>query len=504
MPTHKDTAQQVAFLNALTATNRNIALIARAGCGKTTAILRAVDELVKTRPAAEITVCAYNKAIAEEVKAKLIKAGHTNWKTVQAATLHSMGFGLIKFAFKSAIDDKKVQKLVEGLNTDLARSYAPQIATLVRYAKQAAFGFFPDKPIGDVTAWHALADHFDVNGLDDTSEMDEIVGYAQTVYRASLLKTDVIDFDDMILFPLIKNMRVKFGRDYLFLDEAQDLSPARQALARKFLKTGTGRMIIVGDDRQAIYGFSGADADALPNMIAQLNALSLPLSVTWRCPVAVVKEAQRFVPDITAAPTAPEGAVNRSPAWTPEALSALTPRDAILCRNTAPLIKLAYTLIRSGKPCKVEGRAVGEGLKKLTQRWKIKTIDALINRLKDYREREIQKANAKGQENKAEEVADKVDTLLEICSAVLATSATKTVADVDAFIDNLFADGATNVTTLATYHRAKGREWEHVFLFEHAQRCPAKAARQAWQINQENNLAYVAITRAMNTLTYVG
>jgi len=57
--------------------------------------------------------------------------------------------------------------------------------------------------------------------------------------------------------------------------------------------------------------------------------------------------------------------------------------------------------------------------------------------------------------------------------------------------------------TLATYHRSKGREWTRVFLVEHSTRCPSPYARQPWQQNQEANLAYVAVTRAMATLVYV-
>lgn len=71
------------------------------------------------------------------------------------------------------------------------------------------------------------------------------------------------------------------------------------------------------------------------------------------------------------------------------------------------------------------------------------------------------------------------------------------------FIERLFADGMDNVVTLATYHRSKGREWDRVVLWEHASRCPSKAARQEWQLEQERNLAYVAFTRAKKTLVFV-
>ena len=508
------TAQQADFLTALTSTSGHLALVARAGCGKTSTILMGVDALAAKYPRAEQLVCAFNKSIADEVGEKLKAAGHTDWRTVQACTLHSLGFGLLKFMFKPTIEEKKIRNIVTGLAAmaestmnepgldDIAmvcQTYGTQVEALVRYAKGAGVGFFNDMPIGDVRVWHDLADHFDVNGLDDTSEADAVVEAAQEVYRRSLKQTDVIDFDDMILFPLIKNLRVKFGKDFIFLDEAQDLSRARQALARKFLKP-TGRMIVVGDDRQAIYGFAGADAAALPNLISGLGAKVLPLSITWRCPKAVVALAQQYVPDIEAAETAPEGTVGHLEAL-PEDIG---PGDAILCRNTAPLISAAYKLIRAGKACKVEGRAIGEGLINLANRWKVKNIDTLLTRLEAYEQREVQKAAAEGNDAKVEEVQDKCETLRQICSAVTLKGGS-TVADVGAFIVQLFADGADadKQIILATYHRSKGREWNRVFLWEHSARCPSKAAKQDWQLAQEDNLAYVAVTRAKAELYFV-
>ncbi|MFK5282982.1 hypothetical protein ACI3PL_25780, partial [Lacticaseibacillus paracasei] len=62
--------------------------------------------------------------------------------------------------------------------------------------------------------------------------------------------------------------------------------------------------------------------------------------------------------------------------------------DAILCRNTAPLITTAYALISKGIACRVEGREIGTGLLKLARRWKIATLDALIKKLDDYEARQ--------------------------------------------------------------------------------------------------------------------
>ena len=136
-------------------------------------------------------------------------------------------------------------------------------------------------------------------------------------------------------------------------------------------------------------------------------------------------------------------------------------------------------------------------------RWKVTTIDAFLKKLDVYKDREIQKAQARGNDAKIEEITDRVETLQQVCAAVL-DKKLHHLDDVRAFINNLFADEAQNVLTLATYHRAKGREWPRVFLFEHGKRCPSRAARLPWQQQQERNLAYVAITRAKQTLAYVG
>jgi DNA helicase-2/ATP-dependent DNA helicase PcrA len=493
------TAQQQAFAGALLRGTGHLALVARAGTGKTTTIISAVVDYVAAFPHHEVTICAFGRAIREEIEAKLERAGLTNWKQVQAATSHSMGWGLVRFAFRLSKDDikeTKVRDLVRAQNAPVYREFEAAICQLVHLAKLEGFGFFPDCQIGDAAAWYRIADHYDVNGFDDTSSMDVVVEAAQHIYRQSLAQTQVVDYDDMVLFPLVKNLRVKFQRDLIIIDEYQDTSRARRAMLRKFLKP-RGRMALVGDDRQAIMGFAGASADAMGEGIRELGAEVLPLTMTWRCPRAVVREAQSLVPDIQAADGAPEGQVEQVEALPEQLLQT----DAILCRNTAPLVETAYRLIRRKVPCKVEGREIGTGLVKMLTRWKsIKTTAAYLDRLEDWEEREAQKLTAKGKDDRVQEVRDRAETLRVICGAVQAEG---TIAAAVRFVEDMFADDVTGVLTLCTYHRSKGREWPRVFLLEHAKRCPSPFARQDWQRRQEDNLAYVAITRAQHTLAYI-
>ena len=495
------TSQQRAYIDALLSTVSHLCLRARAGTGKTSTIIEGAVAYLKKYPAHELAIVCFGKAIQVEIDSKIRKLG-IDWKQLQAVTSHSLGFGLVRFVFKGVkVDNNKVRDLLRAENNPVFDQFFGAIGDLVHLAKLEGFGFFDDVQIGDTHAWYRMAEHYGVNGFDDTTDMDRVIEAAQHIYRKSLELTDVVDYDDMVLFPLVKNLRVRFGKDVIFLDEAQDTSRARRALIKKFLKPRGGRLMIVGDDRQAIMGFAGASANALDELIDEMKAEVLPLTMTWRCPKAVVREAQKIVPDIVAADDAIEGSVTH----VTELPGELLPTDAILCRNTAPLVTTAYSLIRRGIACKVEGREIGNGLLRVVDRWKqITTIGAFLAKLEDYRAREVQKAMAKDKESKVVEINDRCDTLVAICDACRAKKLTS-LDDVRSFIRNLFADmdEIKNMLVLATYHRSKGREWQRVMLLEHASRCPSPWAKQAWELRQEANLAYVAITRAQRELLYV-
>ena len=256
-----------------------------------------------------------------------------------------------------------------------------------------------------------------------------------------------------------------------------------------------GRAIFVGDRCQAIFGFTGADAEAIENITTEFSTASLPLTVTYRCPKAVVRAAQQYVPHIQAHDDAPEGSFT-SIAQADLLTQNLRSDDAIVCRLTAPLITQAFALIKAGIPCHVRGRAIGEGLAKLARRWEVKSMPTFLDKLEAYQDREVAKLMAKGRETLAQAVQDKVD-----CLKVLAEGC----QDMDclhAKIETMFKDDSPTLT-LSTVHKAKGREWKRVFVLGQAKHMPSKWARQAWQMKQEIHLIYVAYTRAQQDLVLV-
>lgn len=498
------TEQQQAVIDWVVNGTGSLELLARAGCGKTFTLMKVVDAIVKNN-LGDVAVMAYNKKIADELKQKLELSGY-DWRTAQAGTVHSFGYAAWrKVAPGVKIDNNKVDQIILELSFGVGGSFFIQNATaigkLVSLAKQRAIGYLC--PLDDIHQWVDIWDHFDIDDevLEDVSRT-EVISAALQVYRTSLNKCrDVIDFDDMILAPLY--FRAKFWpKSWILVDESQDTNPARRALALAMLKPRTGRMVFVGDPAQAIYGFTGADSDSMNQLRLATNAKTLPLNVTRRCPKAVVKEAQRLVPDFKAWDGAIEGNV-RAIEFKDLTAEPLTANDAILCRNTAPLISIAYMLIGAGRACIVEGREIGTGLIKLARNWKVKDLAALKKKLEAHEERLTAKYSAMGRMDKVERLKDQVDCLriiIESCQAKKKNSVDDVVAEITNMFGNTPEGERPKVLTLSTVHKSKGREWERVYIYGRARYMPSPYAKKDWQMEQETNLEYVAITRALQEL----
>lgn len=499
-------AQQQAVLDFVTGGKGSLELVARAGCGKTFTLMLAV-EAIRERGLGDIAILAYNAAIAKELKERLDRLA-IDWKVARAGTVHSFGFGVWRKVVGPAaerddfIDDKKVYKIIEAFEDKDAhrcvyRDCAAAIAKTVSLAKQNAFGYLPAVPIDSRDAWFALMEHFGIeDDIADYEPIDILRAAVRTYKRSLALCRETIDFDDMILAPLY--FKAKFWpKDWIMVDEAQDTNPARRALALAMLKPRTGRMLFVGDDRQAIYGFTGADSDAMGLLRRATSAATLPLNVTRRCPKLVVALAQSIVPDIVAHDAAPAGTVRTVTYDDLLDTETLQPTDAILCRNTAPLVSTAYAFLSKGVACKVEGREIGKGLIKLARRWKVVRLDALRNRLADYEERETAKLMAQDKEDRIAALTDQLDCLRVIMDRCTLAKQ-HTVDELCAEIDRMFGEaGDATVATLATIHKSKGREWPRVFVLGRRKFLPSPYAKKEWQQAQEANLEYVALTRSM-------
>ena len=453
----------------------NAIVEAVAGSGKTTTIVEALG-----RVSGSSIFLAFNKAIAEELKSR----------GVNARTFHSLTYSPVMRARNArTVTTDKIRRIIsERMTGEEIGLYGSFVMKLVGLGRQAGLGCLVPESEQE---WLTLCEYHDLEPEHINATISEGIRFASQLLKWSN-ESSAVDFDDLLYFA-VKDGIVLPRFDVVFVDEAQDTNAIQRAILRKIMHAKS-RLIAVGDPAQAIYGFRGADSDSLGLIAQEFDCTSLPLSITYRCPTSVVEYARQWVGHITAAPGAPAGEVkDLGTTWKH---SDFQLNDLVVCRKTAPLVALAYSFIRARKPVQMLGREIGAGLKALIQKMNVRTIDALEEKLDSYRQREVEKALAKKDEQKAEAIEDKCNAIL--CLVEGLPEDNRTTSALAGAIDDIFADKA-NAVRLATIHKAKGLEADRVFWLGRSE-CPAKWARQQWQQEQEINLCYVAATRAKKSL----
>lgn len=474
---------------AILKTGRDLVVLARAGTGKTTTMVEAVIRFCRANPHAKVLTCAFNKKNAVELDGRLKDAG-LDWKQAAAKTLNSVGLATVKKAWGKGVrvEPKKGRKI----SKDVAKRYnATQsgrdfpIAGLAgKVGKLATLAKITLTDEKDVQAMTALCNRFAV--ADEQSEVKNLVLMAAKAMDLSAEDHSQVDFDDQLWFPHIFEMQ-PWKHDLVIVDEAQDMNPSQLELARNSVKRN-GRLIAVGDDRQAIYGWRGADSQFIPRMIEQLGADTLPLPRTYRCGKNIVTEAKRLVPDYEAADGNVDGLVRSANRG--QMLAGVDLGDFIISRSNAPLLGICLELLKNRIPACIQGRDVMGQIIAMIERSEAESTVELLEWLDEYEAEERRKLVA------ADADDDVIDALCDRCACIRTLAPERNVvSDLIAVLEDLFSDrdDASRVT-LSTTHRAKGLERDRVWLLIDTFHGNGE---------QEDNCKYVAITRAKTELVYV-
>lgn len=488
--------QQLAIFSHVERGTGSLNIKARAGTGKSTVLVECAN-----RTKGRTLLCAFNKSIAEELGSRI-----TGNPYATAATLHSVGFAMWrKLRSKNEVDGRKVRAIAK-IFSQWDKAHTDVIVDAVEYAKHIGFGIPGLVAMDDPKAWTELFDSYDLwDEVPSGISPDRIIGECIKTYKESIrMACDAgrIDFSDMLLLPLMFARGKPELYDTVMIDECQDTSATRRLMALHVLKTG-GRVIAVGDDFQCIFAFAGATHNAMDLIKEAVGAEELPLNITYRCPKLVVALAQKWCPDYTAHEANPEGIVrtiDHMAFW----FEQLVPgKDAILCRNTRPLVGVARRLRNNGIPCVVEGQS-GKAIIALALKWGGDvTVDQLDVLLLGHLEKELEKWRGKGREDKAEWVGEKVGILRDLMEDVEGGEPVRKLVQ---RLEMTFGEGqysGQDLVRLCTIHRAKGREWDRVFILGQNRYQPSKWAKTKADLDGERNLQYVAVTRAKRELVEV-
>jgi superfamily I DNA/RNA helicase len=456
------TEEQSEILEHVRSTSTNLVINALAGTGKTTT-LEMVQSVSRQQP---VLYLAFNTKVAKEAEEKFSS-------TTTVRTLNALGHRVWMAGRSVNLNAKKTQDLLREMIKEMPKEAAKevwesfwQVVEGVSMAK--ALGYIPKgkyrnvQPLTNKATLHASLEE----------KPDELTSDLIDAVLALSIQTafdGYIDFNDQLYMPTL--FGGTFPRYPLVMgDEAQDFSPLNHAMLDKLAR---GRLIAVGDPWQSIYAFRGAKTRSMQELTNRFKAETFTLSLCFRCPKPIVEAARWRAPALRWAKE--EG--------TYEILRDLRRTDilensAIICRNNAPLFRLAMQLLQAGRSVAIAGSEIGPKIISIMRRLGSEDMSAaqVMSAIENWR------SAKKDRESKtADDIAE--------CMKVFAGFG-KTLSLAVAHAEHLFKQRGT--ITLTTGHKAKGLEFNTVYHLD------------PWLCrmddDQDKNLKYVITTRAKQSL----
>lgn len=505
----------------------HVVIEARAGTGKTSTLIWGLnklkgryvaeepseqqqaiwDAILESKGANSICFVAFNKSIATELEGRVPEG-------CDAMTMHRLGLraitscmdrplkvnsfrttDLISEVLDKPIGNLRFSKPVLMAATTQLVSLCKQNLVGITTNETDAYSVF-NLDVNWEQCLTQLARYYDIDLNGSKQEVFDLV--PKVLERCLAMEDGMVDFDDMVWLPIAKHLPLR-KHELLLIDESQDLSPMQQQLA---ISSGS-RLVFVGDSRQAIYGFAGADSQSMRRLKDRLLATEqgcklLPLTVTRRCGKAIVEEAKKYVPDFEAHPTNPEGRVTTS--FMDEYTKLVDEGDMVICRINAPLVAQCFKFLNMGRKATIQGRDIGKNLITLINKLKAGNTVDLVVKVREWCQQELAKenANSKPNEQKLINLEDKRDCVIQF------TDGLSVVSEVVRAIENVFDDTTKEAIRLSSIHRAKGLEANKVWHIKpKGAECPHPMAKQPWAKEQDINCCYIAVTRAKEQFAYV-
>jgi superfamily I DNA/RNA helicase len=480
----KPSKYQIEIFNKYKNTDNNIIIKAGPGTGKSHTIL----ELLKITPKYYKSILvAFNKSIKDELEQKV--PDH-----IKVSTIHSLSFSILRKnvsrnfkvnSYKNFILGKKVL----NLSHLKAKDIDPYLFTISRIVDLSRMNLCNSRK--EIEQLCDLYNISTINGeIDNTLEL---IDYLDK-YNKKDHKEFMIDFTDMLY---LANTMVK-RRDFplfnrVFCDELQDLNLLQKEIVEKIISPANGRFIGVGDERQSIYSFMGSNQKAFNSFIERPNTIVLPLSVTYRCGVDIVKKANEVFDGLEPFELNPQGIVRSGK------LEEVQEGDFVICRNNLPLVEAWIDIIKQGKTAHILGKDFGQNLL---------TINSKLSKYDDYNKGVEDLLNKKEEELKQKEVRNpkrhpSYQSLVEKLNIIeILRKEFRSFEVMSQKISEIFNDNDSEGVRLMTGHKSKGLESDRVFFLK-PELIPSKYADTELELHQERCLMYVIITRAKKELIYI-
>ncbi len=421
----------------------------------------------------------FSRTLSDDGIKKYAAYAHTN-----VLNFHRRG---LKLSGNVDVDVKKVERLAETVN----EKHAASIAELVEKFKLEAVGLNFESELSPEQV--ATKYGFKLDFVDEAME----------VLALSDAQTKVLDYADMLRIPVISGKFRKLD-GLVVLDEVQDYTPLAWCFLRDCLTDSSSHVFLIGDpSRQTLMAFAGASPEVFNIMANHYGCVGHELTYNRRCAHAIV-DAAPFRGNMQALPDAPQGYIGTDTLEnvTNSIADGLHYNDAILSETNAPLIQLGIQCLTRNIPV----------------RMRVEKLDKMILRFAyaylDTRKTAVGNIAAKVQADIAEAIANEANPnyIADMQDAHKCIDALETYCLSKGMVKPVWrfmgkrkipmnpiqvalhelCKGETGIT-LMTGHTAKGLEWNTVFYLP----AKVKAPEQDWQVAQNNCVAHVIATRAI-------
>ncbi len=476
MPDLIPTEEQQAIIDASINTDDNLIIVALAGAAKTSTLVMIANALHNRR-----SLClAFNRNIVNEMATRLPR-------NCSSMTLNSIGHRLWNRYLGNNIvklETNKLWNILKTINNErdshekMYGSEAREVIEAVKFGKIS--GFLPYNTVMDGIS-PVYGDHKFFNLLEyRPSRIQEefiIEITKESFYQAC---KGIIDFDDQILCPTVVD-DVGFPKfQIVFTDESQDFSILNHMMLKKLVQDR--RIISVGDPKQAIYGFRGADTLSMSHMAEQFNMVEYKLTTSFRCAKKIVENVHWHAPDMKATENALDGEVVYHKGWSSQDIP---DNSTILCRNNAPLFEVFLNLLLDNRNPELSDKEIINKIVRIMKDLGRNNLnwEESQKRVDIWLETTLKKLN----EN--EDIAPYND--LAACLKFIIRQH-DTLGDAIDWTNAIAKQKGTII--LSTIHKSKGLEYDTVFILD---------SHLLKNIDQDPNLRYVAETRAKLYLGYI-
>ena len=520
-------------LAAVTSTDDLLCIRAGAGSGKTRVLTRRIAYGVEADlvDPSRVLALTFTRRAAGELNHRLRQLGLRH--SAAAGTFHSIALAQLRQRWEAADErpptllERKVGFVARLLPRSRERSTPLDVVAEIEWAK--ARRITPD----------TYAEAAEQNDRTPPFEPEVVAGVFER-YEKAKADSRLIDFDDILVLcgrhlQQDRNAREAFRWRFrhVFVDEFQDVNPLQFALL-KVMVGDDPNLCVVGDSRQAIYGWNGADSSYLDDFEQHFpGARTVALVQNYRstpeilrCASAVLPDHPSLVPTCAGgpAPTITGHSDDRTEARAiarelRRAHSATCPwsKMAVLGRTNAQVILLAEAATKAGVPVNARSGT------NLLDRPEIQdAIDELHRSgpglgpaLDDLSQSTAASVPGDDPTEASERVGDDAETLsadrVGNVDAFIRLGRDHLALDPNATVDSFVAalksgireqlDRRADAVDITTFHAAKGLEWDvvHVAGLERGL-SPIGHAKTPDAIAEEHRLVYVALTRARRSL----